>query len=132
MAPSRHTLGVLQKMTDGKNPNLYNDFARVAQDLTVYTGVDCARHTADSRLDPCALCSPPNPSSPADASIMEHLNELWKIEHVTGLSPEAQEAQEFLARLPARFRKLAERQEKAFARTPREPREWSWLHGRVL
>jgi len=96
-----------ERMTESSNPNLYEDFSRVATDLKIYTGVDYA-------------------------SIIGHLNEFWKIEEVTGLCPEAQEAQEYLAKLPRRFTKLAERQEKTLAKTPREPREWAWLNGRVL
>ena len=41
-------------MAEPSNPNLYDDFARVATDLNVYTGVDYAE-------------------------IIEHLNEFWKI-----------------------------------------------------
>ena len=44
-------------MTEPSNPNLYDDFARVATDLNVYTGVDYAE-------------------------IIEHLNEFWKIGEV--------------------------------------------------
>ena len=68
----------------------------------------------------------------ADADIIEHLNEFWDIEKVEGLCPEAQEAQEYVAKLPKLFRSLAKRQAKAFSKSPREPREWEWLNGRVL
>ena len=44
-------------MAEPSNPNLYDDFARVATDLNVYTGVDYAE-------------------------IIEHLNEFWKIGEV--------------------------------------------------
>ena len=44
-------------MSEPSNPNLYNDFSRIATDLNVYTGVDYAE-------------------------IMEHLNEFWKIGEV--------------------------------------------------
>ena len=96
-----------ERMSVPSNPNLYEDFARVATDLKVYTGVDYAE-------------------------IMEHLNGFWQVDQLTGLSPEAQEAQEYLCKLPNRFRKLAQRQQKAFDKAPREPREWAWLNGRVL
>ena len=86
---------------------LYEDFSRVATDLNVYTGVDYA-------------------------DIIEHLNDFWQIETVTGLGPEAQEAQEYLAKLPVRFRKLAQRQQKSLAKTAREPRPWPWLNDRVI
>ena len=50
-------------MAEPSNPNLYDDFARVATDLNVYTGVDYAE-------------------------IIEHLNEFWKIGEVpTYLTP---------------------------------------------
>ena len=86
---------------------LYEDFSRVATDLNVYTGVDYA-------------------------DIIEHLNDFWKIDQVTGLTPEAEEAQEYLMKLPVRFTKLAQRQQKAFDKAPREPRPWAWLNGREL
>jgi len=86
---------------------LYEDFARVATDLSVYTGVDYA-------------------------DIIEHLNDFWKIETVTGLGPEAQEAQEYLCKLPVRFRKLAQRQQKSLAKQAREPRPWPWLNDKMV
>jgi len=94
-------------MTEPSNPNLYDDFARVATDLKVYTGVDYAE-------------------------IIEHLNDFWKIDQVTGLTPEAEEAQEYLMKLPVRFTKLAQRQQKSLDKAPREPRPWAWLNGREL
>jgi|TARA_B110001469_G_C9280462_1_gene155236 acyl-[acyl-carrier-protein] desaturase len=94
-------------MSEPSNPNLYNDFSRIATDLNVYTGVDYAE-------------------------IMEHLNEFWKIGEVTGLTPEAEEAQEYLMKLPTRFNKLAQRQAKSLAKKPREPKEWAWINGRVI
>ena len=51
---------------------------------------------------------------------------------VTGLTPEAEEAQEYLMKLPVRFNKLAQRQAKSLAKKPREPKEWAWLNGRVV
>jgi len=93
-------------MSDG-TPNLYDDFSRVATDLRVYTGVDYA-------------------------DIIEHLNEFWAVDKVSVLSPEAQEAQEYLMKLPKRFRKLAERQQKSLAKQPRVAREWPWLHNRAI
>jgi len=94
-------------MADGANPNLYDDFSRVAQDLNIYTGVDYA-------------------------DIMDHLNEFWNIDKVSVTSPEAQEAQEYVMKVPTRFRKLAQRQQKSFSKAPREPREWAWLNNRMV
>ena len=51
---------------------------------------------------------------------------------VTGLTPEAEEAQEYLMKLPTRFNKLAQRQAKSLAKKPREPKEWAWINGRVI
>jgi acyl-[acyl-carrier-protein] desaturase len=94
-------------MQDGKNPNLYDDFARVASDLNVYTGTDYA-------------------------SIMEHLNEEWQLADLTGLNAEAAQEQEWLLGLPERFKKMAARQEKKLAKTAREPKKWSWLNDREI
>ena len=93
-------------MADSQGP-VYDDFSRVATDLKVYTGVDYA-------------------------DIITHLNDFWQIDQVTGLCPEAQEAQEYLMKLPNRFTKLAQRQEKSLAKTPRVPRPWPWLHNRPV
>tara|TARA_B100000795_G_C22422109_1_gene294877 strand:- start:138 stop:398 length:261 start_codon:yes stop_codon:yes gene_type:complete len=51
---------------------------------------------------------------------------------VTGLTPEAEEAQEYLMKLPTRFNKLAQRQAKSLAKKAREPKEWAWINGRVI
>jgi len=85
---------------------LYNDFARVATDLNVYTGVDYAE-------------------------IIEHLNGYWGIDKISLTSPEAQEAQDYLCKLPRRFKKLAERGQKKLDSHPREARKWSWLNDRM-
>ena len=67
-----------------------------------------------------ALTSNPNPNPNPNPN------------QVTGLTPEAEEAQEHLMKLPARFNKLAQRQAKSLAKKPREPKEWAWLNGRVV
>jgi len=86
---------------------LYTDFARIATDLNVYTGIDYAE-------------------------IIQHLNDYWKIDQVSLTSPEAQEAQEYLCKLPRRFTKLAERGQKSLAKNPREARKWKWLRDREM
>ena len=79
---------------------------------------------ADARVPPLqatrtrALTSTPNPNPNPN--------------QVTGLTPEAEEAQEYLMKLPVRFNKLAQRQAKSLAKKPREPKEWAWLNGRVV
>jgi len=87
--------------------SVYQDFSRVATDLNVYTGVDYAE-------------------------IIEHLNDFWQVDKVSVTSPEAQEAQAYLCKLPRRFRKLAERAEKSLAKSPRVAREWAWLGNRAV
>ena len=65
------------------------------------------------------------------ADIMMHLIKLWKIEGVTGLSPEAEAAQEWLCKQPPRIKKLAERdmsrQKKPSLNTP-----FSWVFNREV
>lgn len=51
---------------------------------------------------------------------------------VSVTSPEAQEAQDYLCKLPRRFKKLAERNQKQLEKNPREKREWNWLSNRVV
>ena len=71
-------------MYDGQNPNLFNDYSSVAQRCGVYTAQDYV-------------------------SVMEHLISYWQIENLKGLSPEAQNAQDYVCRLPSRLQKLASR-----------------------
>jgi len=71
-------------MTDGKDPQIYEKFSSIAQRLGVYTALDYA-------------------------DIIDHLVQHWEIEGLTGLSSEGEKEQEYLCRLPTRFRKLAER-----------------------
>lgn len=52
------------------------------------------------------------------ADIMMHLIKLWKIESLTGLTSEAEAAQEWLCKQPPRIRRLAERD---LARTNKPP-----------
>ncbi|KAK9864707.1 hypothetical protein WJX84_011735 [Apatococcus fuscideae] len=85
---------------------LFSDFSSVAQSTGTYTAVDYA-------------------------DIMMHLIKLWKIEGVTGLSPEAEAAQEWLCKQPPRIKKLAERdmsrQKKPSLNTP-----FSWVFNREV
>jgi acyl-[acyl-carrier-protein] desaturase len=71
-------------MTDGKDAKLDENFSEVAQRLGVYTAIDYA-------------------------DIIQHLVDHWKIGELTGLSSEAEKEQEYICRLPDRYRKLAER-----------------------
>lgn len=51
-------------MYDGENPNIWNDFSSIAEDLGVYTAMDYAE-------------------------IIEHLNKRWDIEHIKLVDGEA-------------------------------------------
>jgi acyl-[acyl-carrier-protein] desaturase len=94
-------------MYDGANDRLFDDFSAVAQRCGVYTAQDYA-------------------------SIMDHLIALWNVERLTGLSCEAQQAQEFVCKLPARFHRLAERTQ-ARARGAVPPRKaFSWIHNKEV
>ena len=98
-----------EQMTDGKNPNLYGDFSAVAQSSGVYTAIDYA-------------------------DILEHLNQRWEIEHLEGLSSEAEKERDYLCRLPERYRKLAERtmNKKKKATEDEVPvKAFDWIYGRT-
>lgn len=76
-------------MYDGHDANLFDHFAIVAQRLGIYTTSDYA-------------------------DIIEFLVGRWRVENLTGLSPEGRKAQDYVCSLPARFRRLEERaQERA-------------------
>jgi acyl-[acyl-carrier-protein] desaturase len=63
--------------------------------------------------------------------IVEHLLKEWDIEHLQGLSPAAAKAQDYLCRLPERYRTLLER---ASTRSPKKtddepaPLTFTWLN----
>jgi acyl-[acyl-carrier-protein] desaturase len=90
-------------MEDGRDPDLFDHFAIVAQRTNVYTVRDYA-------------------------SIIEHLVKVWDIagRSVTG---EAARAQEELCRVSARYLRLAERTEAALAKQPL--RAFSWIRDRM-
>ena len=91
-------------MDDGRDPDLFDHFAVVAQRTNVYTVRDYA-------------------------SIIEHLVKAWDIagRSVTG---EAARAQEELCRQPERYERLAERTAAAMAKQP--PRAFSWIRDRTV
>jgi len=96
-------------MTDGINQNLYDDFAAVAQRLGVYTAIDYA-------------------------DIIKHLVKRWDLENLEGLSSEAEKEREYICKLPARYRKLAERSmnKKKKVNEEETQRSFSWIHGRSV
>lgn len=85
--------------------NLFADFSSVAEKIGAYNAWDYA-------------------------DIMDYLNKRWKVEERTGLTGEAAEAQEFVLKMPARIRKLAERQE---ARKKKgTTADFSWVFNRTV
>lgn len=98
-----------EQMTDGKNPNLYEDFSAVAQNIGVYTAFDYA-------------------------DIIGHLVKRWDLENLEGVSAVAEKERDYLCRLPERYRKLAERaMNKKKKATDDEPRfkTFDWIYGRT-
>lgn len=89
-------------MYDGRDPDLFDHFAIVAQRIGVYTVHDYA-------------------------SIIDHLVRVWDIANrsVTG---KAAKAQEGLLKQAARYEALAERVGATLAEQPRTP--FAWIHGR--
>ena len=71
-------------MTDVNGDGLFEPFSATAQALKVYTTTDYA-------------------------DIIEDLLTTWSIADRTGLSPDAQKAQDYVCKLPARFHRLAAR-----------------------
>ena len=97
--------------TDGKNPNLYEDFSEVAQRLGVYTAIDYA-------------------------DIIEHLVKRWDIANIEGLSSEMEKERDYICRLPERYRKLAERsmnKKKKITEDEVAPKKaFDWVFGRTV
>ena len=94
-----------KNMTDGNDPDLFSHFAVAAQRIGVYTANDYA-------------------------SIIEHLVGFWKISELSGLTSEAEEAQDHLCGLAQRYSKLADRAQAGLARQPKMP--VSWIFGRSV
>ena len=90
-------------MQDGTDPNLFEDFSAIAQQLGVYT----AKHYA---------------------KIVDHLVSTWNVENLTGLSGESAKAQDYLCLPGTRYAKLADRSERRTSRI--EQRKFSWIFNR--
>ncbi|HEX8521918.1 MAG TPA: acyl-ACP desaturase [Tepidisphaeraceae bacterium] len=89
-------------MYDGRDPDLFDHFATVAQRTRTYTVRDYA-------------------------AITEHLLKTWRVAE-RQVSGNAARAQEYLCRLPDTFEKTAERVEQTLANQPRHA--FSWIYGR--
>lgn len=95
-------------MTDGNDPDLYENFSKVATSLGVYTPLDYA-------------------------DIIAHLVKTWDLENIDGLNASGEKEREYLCKLPERYRKLAERaaNKKKKATDLEEPtRKFSWIYNR--
>jgi acyl-[acyl-carrier-protein] desaturase len=92
-------------MTDGRDPHMYENFSAAAQRLGVYTTLDYA-------------------------DIIEYLVDHWKIGELTGLSSEGEKEQNYICRLPDRYRKLAERSMNKKKDEEVVTRSFSWIHNR--
>ena len=91
-------------MTDGRNPDLYEQFATVAQRLGVYTVQDYI-------------------------DILDHLVATWGVASLAVSGPAAA-AQEYLCTLGQRLAKIAEATAKKHV--PKPPVANSWIHDRVV
>jgi acyl-[acyl-carrier-protein] desaturase len=91
-------------MTDGKNPDLFDQFATVAQRLGVYTVQDYI-------------------------DVLDHLIATWGVASLPVSGPAAA-AQEFLCTLGQRLAKIAEATAKK--QLPKPPLACSWIHDRLV
>lgn len=96
-----------ETMTDGSDLALYENFSNVAQRTGVYTALDYA-------------------------DIIEHLVKHWDLEHLEGLDASGEKERDYLCKLPARYRKLAERSmnKKKSSDAPEQLQSFSWIYGR--
>lgn len=95
-------------MTDGKDPDLYENFSNVAQRLGVYTAIDYAE-------------------------IINHLVKTWDLENIEGLSSEGEKERDYLCKLPTRYKKLAERsmnKKKKITDDEIATQSFNWIYGR--
>ncbi|RWW69814.1 hypothetical protein BHE74_00022554 [Ensete ventricosum] len=90
---------------DGRDDNLVEHFAAVAQRLGVYTAKDYA-------------------------DILEFLVARWKIGELTGLSGEGNEAQDFVCTLAPKIRQLDERAQESAKEAPAI--SFSWIYDRTV
>ena len=87
-------------ISDGKNPNLFEDFSATAEHTGVYTARDYSE-------------------------IISHLNKEWKIGDIKTTTDEANQAQEYLLALPERYSNLADRRKKS--QKIFDPKCFAWL-----
>ena len=95
-------------MTDGNDPDLYDNFANVAQRLEVYTALDYAE-------------------------IIGHLVKQWDLENIDGLDSNGEKERDYLCKLPERYRKLAERSMNKVRKATEDvipTKSFNWIYGR--
>ncbi|XP_068662065.1 stearoyl-[acyl-carrier-protein] 9-desaturase, chloroplastic-like [Aristolochia californica] len=96
-----------QLMYDGRDDKLYDHFSAVAQRVGVYTMGDYV-------------------------GILEFLVRRWKVEKVTGLSAEGQEAQEYVCNLGPRMQRIMERTEAQSRREESTTIPFGWVFDRQV
>merc|ERR1712013_185575 len=97
-------------MTDGKDPDLYENFSAVAQKIGVYTAYDYA-------------------------DILEHLVKRWDLTELDGLSEDGEKDRDYVCKLAPRMRKLADRvanKKKKATADPVPTRSFNWIYGRSV
>ena len=101
-----HLMDDCVHMQNNNQRTLFADFSAVAENSGTYTAMDYA-------------------------DIADHLNKRWQIAERSGLSGEAAEAQEYLLKMPARIRKIAE---KSYQRRKKSPKTatFSWIYEREV
>eukprot|EP00250_Pteridium_aquilinum_P001539 c11734_g1_i1 orf=330-1538(-) len=93
-------------MYDGRDEDIFNKFALVAQRTGVYTAKDYA-------------------------DILEHLVKRWNVEKLSGLSSRGQQAQDYVCGLAARIRKLEERAQSKASKEPKTAAV-SWIFNKEV
>lgn len=97
-------------MSDGHDPDLYENFSVVAQRIGVYTAFDYA-------------------------DIIEHLVKRWDLTELDGLSSDGEKDRDYICKLPDRFRMLATRAANKAKRATQDPvpaKSFNWIHGRKV
>lgn len=93
--------------TRGSGAKLFEDFEKVAMATKTYTTNDYI-------------------------DIIEYLIKRWNVESIKCTSGYAQEAQDYVCKLPNRLRRLAQRGEKRMAKRAKENVKFSWVYDREV
>jgi len=97
-------------MTDGKDPDLYDNFSAVAQRLGVYTAFDYS-------------------------DILEHLVKRWNLDELDGLNSDGEKDRDYLCKLAPRMRKLATWQANKTKKATDDvvpTKSFNWIYGRKV